>query len=198
MSIIFHKEIFIFPHINSKILDFFQPVQEGGRSHFTGLSSSSGYPLRRGLWFACYRIHELLCIPNCFTVKCAQSTPCNRTMISCTAANLQQNGEKKSKESMFWLVPEKVQSSTWIESCGRTLIAVTPQRRMCFWNYGLKSQFKRESSFYKCPLLPSLSGLSPGSASTSPKSNQEKEDDESDVSSHKSRPLTPSNTGETS
>ncbi|XP_076733905.1 tumor necrosis factor alpha-induced protein 2 [Maylandia zebra] len=43
------------------------------------------------------------------------------------------------------------------------------------------------------PQPPSPS-LSPGSASTSPKSNQEKEDDESDVSSHKSRPLTPSNT----
>uniref|UniRef100_A0A3P9B043 Tumor necrosis factor alpha-induced protein 2 n=1 Tax=Maylandia zebra TaxID=106582 RepID=A0A3P9B043_9CICH len=41
---------------------------------------------------------------------------------------------------------------------------------------------------------PSLSGLNAGSASTSPKSNQEKEDDESDVSPHKSRPLTRSNT----
>lgn len=107
MSIIFHKDIFIFPHINSKILDFFQPVQECGRSHFTGLSSSSGYPLRRGLWFACYRIHELLCIPKCFTVKCAQSTPCNRTMISCTAANLQQNGEKKKQRINALARPRK-------------------------------------------------------------------------------------------
>ncbi|CAI5697056.1 unnamed protein product [Oreochromis niloticus] len=43
------------------------------------------------------------------------------------------------------------------------------------------------------PQPPSPS-LSPGSASTSPKNNQKKEDDESDVSSNKSRPLTPSNT----
>ncbi|CAI5697054.1 unnamed protein product [Oreochromis niloticus] len=42
------------------------------------------------------------------------------------------------------------------------------------------------------PQPPSPS-LSPGSASTSPKNNQKKEDDDSDVS-HKSRPLTPSNT----
>uniref|UniRef100_A0AAZ1XQJ9 Exocyst complex component Sec6 n=1 Tax=Oreochromis aureus TaxID=47969 RepID=A0AAZ1XQJ9_OREAU len=41
---------------------------------------------------------------------------------------------------------------------------------------------------------PPLPSLSPGSASTSPKNNQKKEDDESDVSSNKSKPLTPSNT----
>ncbi|KAL3969141.1 CUB and sushi domain-containing protein [Sarotherodon galilaeus] len=40
-------------------------------------------------------------------------------------------------------------------------------------------------------------GLNDGSASTSPNNNQKKEDDESDVSSHKSRPLTRSNTDPT-
>ncbi|XP_039897388.1 tumor necrosis factor alpha-induced protein 2-like [Simochromis diagramma] len=46
------------------------------------------------------------------------------------------------------------------------------------------------------PQPPSPS-LNAGSASTSPKSNQEKEDDELDVSPHKSRPLTRSNTDPT-
>ncbi|XP_063353744.1 tumor necrosis factor alpha-induced protein 2-like [Pelmatolapia mariae] len=41
---------------------------------------------------------------------------------------------------------------------------------------------------------PPSPSLSPGSASTSSKNNQKKEDDESDVSSHKSRQLTRSNT----
>uniref|UniRef100_A0A3Q4IG54 Uncharacterized protein n=1 Tax=Neolamprologus brichardi TaxID=32507 RepID=A0A3Q4IG54_NEOBR len=41
---------------------------------------------------------------------------------------------------------------------------------------------------------PSLSGLNSGSASTSPNNNQKNEDDELDVSPHKSRPLTRSNT----
>ncbi|XP_063355688.1 tumor necrosis factor alpha-induced protein 2-like [Pelmatolapia mariae] len=46
------------------------------------------------------------------------------------------------------------------------------------------------------PQPPSPS-LNAGSASTSPNNNQKKEDDESDVSSHKSRPLTRSNTDPT-